>query len=191
MHRVNRTFLFVYDILVALAFILKAMISGPVLFSSTWCFWLTLTVVMISLIALSYFTFCHPTPLEIVAYHVTLIMRHPIVEGEQAESLEYDEQNKLYLSDHFIESQDYKFFYYGDCCAKTNQYHRMKIKLASGEENFNHVSIIIKTVDDQYIRFNLIKQTEISVIAFLYDWEINKIEYSDSSTFDRMVRGTL
>lgn len=191
MHRVNRTFLFVYDILVGLAFILKAMISGPVLFNSIWCFWLTLTVVTISLIALSYFTFCHPTPLEIVTYHVNLIMRHPIVEGEQTQSLEYDEQNKLYLSDQFIESQDYVFFYYGDCCAKTNQYRRMKIKLALGEAGFNHVSIIIKTVDNQYIRFNLIKQTEIAVLAFLYDWEINQIEYSDSSTFNRMIHGTL
>lgn len=67
----------------------------------------------------------------------------------------------------------------------------MKIKLALGQQTFNQISIIIKTVDEQYIRFNLIKQTESPLIAFLYHWEVDQIEYSDKETFDQMVKGLI
>ncbi|MTM05673.1 hypothetical protein GMA81_10210, partial [Turicibacter sanguinis] len=43
----------------------------------------------------------------------------------------------------------------------------------------------------QYIRFNLIKQTESPLIAFLYHWEVDQIEYSDKETFDQMVKGLI
>lgn len=188
MLRVNRTFLLIYDSLIAFAFVLRYILIGPILFNSNWCFWLTFAVVALILIGLSYLTFCHPTPLEIVAYHVNLIMRHP-VEGTDDDA--YDEKNKTYLSNRFIESSDYQFFYYGDCCAKTDQYRRMKIKLAIGQQSFNKVSIIIKTVDEQYIRFNLVKETETPLIAFLYEWEVDEIEYSDQTTFERMVKGLI
>lgn len=191
MLRVNRTFLFIYDILIVIAFILRLIMVGPVLFHSTWCFWLVFIILGLSVVFLSYFTFFHPTPLEIVAYHVNLIMRHPVDEQDEDELEEYSEQNKLYLSERFIQSPDYEFFYYGDCCAKTDQYRRMKIKLAIGTEEFNRVSIIIKTVDEQYIRFNLVKQIDSPFFAFLSEWEIDQIEYSDATTFDRMVKGVL
>ena len=65
----------------------------------------------------------------------------------------------------------------------------MKIKLAIGEQTFNKASIIIKTMDQQYIRFNMIKETDYSLLAFLYEWEIDDIDYSDQTTFERMVKG--
>ena len=65
----------------------------------------------------------------------------------------------------------------------------MKIKLAIGEQTFNTASIIIKTMDQQYIRFNMIKETDYSLLAFLYEWEIDDIDYSDQTTFERMVKG--
>lgn len=186
MLRINRTFLFIYNLLVGLAFLLRYVMIGPVLFNQVWCYWAVLALMILVLVLLNYLTFCHPTPLEIVAYHVNLIMRHPI---NQVEDEEYNEKNKLYLSERFIESSNYQFFYYEDCCAKTNQFHRMKIKLAIGEESFNKTSIIIKTMDQQYIRFNMIKETDYSMFAFLYEWEVDGIEYTDQSTFERMVRG--
>ncbi len=186
MLRVNRTFLFVYNLLVALAFLLRYVMVGPILFNQVWCYWMVLVAMALVLSLLNYVTFCHPTPLEIVAYHVNLIMRHPIDQGEDEE---YDARNKLYLSERFIESSNYKFFYYEDCCAKTNQYHRMKIKLAIGEQTFNKASIIIKTMDQHHIRFNMIKETDYSLLAFLYEWEIDDIDYSDQTTFERMVKG--
>ena len=188
MFRVNRTFLLIYDLLVAFAFILRYILAGPILFNSTWCFWITLVVVMTIMIGLSYLTFFHPTPLEIVAYHVNLIMRHPI---DETDDEEYNTKNKMYLSSQFIKSSNYHFFYYGNCCAKTDQYRRMKIKLALGQKTFNKMSIIIKTVDQQYIRFNLSKETESPLIAFLYEWEVEQIEYSDQTTFDQMVKGLI
>lgn len=188
MLRINRTFLLVYDSLIAFAFMLRYILIGPVLFNSIWCFWLTLVVVTVVLIGLSYLTFCHPTPLEIVAYHVNLIMRHRVDENNDED---YNEKNKTYLSNRFIQSANYQFFYYGNCCAKTDQYRQMKIKLALGQQTFNQISIIIKTVDEQYIRFNLIKQTESPLIAFLYHWEVDQIEYSDKETFDQMVKGLI
>lgn len=188
MFRVNRTFLLIYDLLIAFAFILRYILSGPILFNSIWCFWISLFVVTVIMAGLSYFTFFHPTPLEIVAYHVNLIMRHPIGETDDED---YNTKNKLYLSSQFIESSDYQFFYYGNCCAKTDQYRRMKIKLALGQRTFNKMSIIIKTVDEQYIRFNLSKETESSLIAFLYEWEVVKVEYSDQTTFEQMVKGVI
>ena len=45
MLRINRTFLLVYDSLIAFAFMLRYILIGPVLFNSTWCFWLTLVAV--------------------------------------------------------------------------------------------------------------------------------------------------
>lgn len=92
MLRINRTFLLVYDSLIAFAFMLRYILIGPVLFNSTWCFWLTLVVVTVVLIGLSYLTFCHPTPLEIVAYHVNLIMRHRVDENNDED---YNEKIKL------------------------------------------------------------------------------------------------
>ena len=186
MIRINRTFLFVYNLLVGLAFFLRYLMVGPILFNQVWCYWTILMMMIILLALLDYRTFCHPTPLEIVAYHVNLIMRHPV---SQETDSEYDKRNKLYLSDKFIDSSNYQFFYYEDCCAKTNQYHRMKIKLAIGKETFNKASIIIKTMDQQYIRFNMIKETDYSLLAFLYEWEIDDIDYSDQTTFERMVKG--
>ena len=102
MLRINRTFLLVYDSLIAFAFMLRYILIGPVLFNSTWCFWLTLVVVTVVLIGLSYLTFCHPTPLEIVAYHVNLIMRHRVDENNDED---YNEKNKTYLSNRFIQSR--------------------------------------------------------------------------------------
>ena len=172
MLRVNRTFLFVYNLLVALAFLLRYVMVGPILFNQVWCYWMVLVAMALVLSLLNYVTFCHPTPLEIVAYHVNLIMRHPIDQGEDEE---YDARNKLYLSERFIESSNYKFFYYEE--------------LAIGEQTFNKASIIIKTMDQQYIRFNMIKETDYSLLAFLYEWEIDDIDYSDQTTFERMVKG--
>jgi len=185
MLRINRTFLFVYNLLVGLAFLLRYVMVGPTLFNQVWCYWVILLLMVMVLTLLNYLNFFHPTPLEIVAYHVNLIMRHQIEAQDEA----YNQKNKLYLSDRFIDSPNYRFFYYGDCCAKTNQYHRMKIKLAIGKEIFNQTSIIIRTMDEQYIRFNLIKATEYPFLAFLYEWEIDSIEYSDKETFEAIVRG--
>ncbi len=44
-------------------------------------------------------------------------------------------------------------------------------------------------MDQQYIRFNMIKETDYSLLAFLYEWEIDDIDYSDQTTFERMVKG--
>ena len=186
MLRVNRTFLFVYDLLIALAFLMRYIVVGPVLFNEVWCYYVVLVLTIIGLIVLNYINFSHPTPLEIVAYHVNLIMRHPL--GQET-NREYDKQNKLYLTERFIDSENYRFFYYEDCCAKTDQYRRMKIKLALGNQTYNKASIIIKTMDEQYLRFNMIKPTECATLAFLYEWELDEIEYSDRATFEEMVRG--
>ncbi|MDE5977808.1 MAG: hypothetical protein K2G70_05025 [Turicibacter sp.] len=185
MLRVNRTFLFIYDLLVALAFFLRYVMTGPVLFGQEWLYWGALVGMLLLLVLLNYISFCHPTPLEIVAYHVNLIMRHPV--SEEDDDI-YDEKNKLYLSERFLESKNYQFFYYEDCCAKTDQYHRMKIKLAIDKATFNHASIIIKTMDEQYIRFNMIKETDYSMLAFLYEWKLDEVEYSDKEAFDKMVK---
>ena len=186
MIRINRTFLLIYNLLIGLGFLLRYITVGPVLFGQVFCYWLLLGLVVIFVGLLDYLTYWHPTPVEIVAYHVNLIMRHRV--NDQTD-VEYDDKNKRYLSERFIESFNYQFFYYDDCCAKTNQYRRMKIKLAISEESFNKTSIIIKTMDEQYIQFKMIKDTDYAPLAFLYEWEIDDIEYSDQTTFERMVRG--
>ena len=186
MLRVNRTFLFVYDLLITLAFLMRYIVVGPVLFNTVWCYFVALAITVVGLVVLNYINFSHPTPLEIVAYHVNLIMRHPL--GQQSNTA-YDEQNKRYLSDRFIGSENYQFFYYEDCCAKTDQYRQMKIKLALGHQTYYKTSIIIKTMDDQYIRFNMVKPTDYSMLAFLYEWQLDGIEYSDRETFEEMIRG--
>ena len=103
MLRVNRTFLFVYDLLIALAFLMRYIVVGPVLFNEVWCYYVVLVLTIIGLIVLNYINFSHPTPLEIVAYHVNLIMRHPL--GQET-NREYDKQNKLYLTERFIDSEN-------------------------------------------------------------------------------------
>ena len=185
--QMNRLVVFLFNILVALAFVIRFIMTGPVLFGQVWLFWGLFLVFAISITLLSYSTFAHPTPIEIVSYHINLIMRHT----SEDEDENYDYQNKLYLTDEFIESENYDFFYYGDCCAKLNEFSHMKIKLAISQEDFNDVYMIIKTMDDQYIKFHLTKETEHWTQAFLYDWVIDRIEYSDQVEFLELVNDSV
>lgn len=44
MLRVNRTFLFVYDLLITLAFLMRYIVVGPVLFNTVWCYFVALAI---------------------------------------------------------------------------------------------------------------------------------------------------
>ena len=181
--QMNRLVIFLFNVLVVLAFVTRIILTGPVLFNHAWLFWSLLFCFAIGIIYLSYSTFFHPTPLEIVSYHINLIMRHTSEDEDEA----YDYRNKLYLTEEFSQSENYDFFYYGDCCAKLDEYAHMKIKLAINHEDFNDLTMIIKTMDDQYIKFHLTKETSSVATAFLYDWLIDKIEYSDYFEFMELV----
>lgn len=182
--QINRLAITLYNLLVILAFLLKLLMVGPVLYGHVWLFWLLLSIFSISILFLSNRAFFHPTPLEIVSYHINLIMRYSTESQDEA----YDVQNKRYLAEDFIGSKNFEFFYYDKCCAKINEYNHMNIKLTMGKEAFNEVIMIIKTMDERYIKFRLIKPTEYSGVAFLYDWMIDQIEYSDPFEFSELLR---
>ena len=183
--QMNRIMIFLYDLLVIAAFGFQLFAIGPVMMGSQPLFWLLATIFALSVIFFTIREFFHPTPLEIVSYHINLIMRHlPEDEDEQ-----YDHKNQLYLSDRFLESEKFQFFYYGDCCAKLDKYGHMKIKLAIGPEDFNDVEMIIQTMDDRFIRFRIVKETANPFTALFYGWVIDEIEYSSQTEFLELVDG--
>jgi len=183
--QMNRVMIFLYDVLIAFAFGFQLTAVGPVVMGSQPLFWLLACVFALSVLILTVREFFHPSPLEIVSYHINLIMRHLPSDVDE----EYDGKNQLYLSDRFLESEKFQFFYYGDCCAKLDKYAHMKIKLAIGPEDFNDVEMIIQTMDEHYIRFRIIKETSNPFLAFLYGWVIDEIEYSDQTEFLELVDG--
>ncbi|MCL1948682.1 MAG: hypothetical protein FWF59_03015 [Turicibacter sp.] len=183
--QMNRVMIFLYDLLVAFAFGLQFTVVGPYINGSASLFWLLAGIFALSVIILSIREFFHPSPLEIVSYHINLIMRHLPEDADES----YDHKNQLYLSDNFLESDDYQFFYYGDCCAKLDKYQHMKIKLAIGPDDFNDVEMIIQTMDEHFIRFHLIKETDNPFLAFLYGWVIEEVKYSDHQEFLELVDG--
>ena len=182
--QMNRVMIVFYDIMVVLAFIIKLAVVGPGILYS-WLFWVLILGFGMSVFVLSYLVLYYPTPLQVISYHINLIMRH-VTDDENEE---YDHKNQLHLSDNFISSESYRHFYYGDCCAKLDQYSHMKIKLAIGPKYFNRSSMIIKTMDDQFIRFNLVKETDSPLGAIFYNWVIDDVLYSDQLDFLNMVDG--
>lgn len=183
--QINRLVISLYSLLVILAFLLKFLRTGPILYGQVWLFWALFSIFVLSILFLCNLAFFHPTPLEIVSHHVNLIMRY----SAETRDDEYDYKNKLYLAEEFIGSRNYEFFYYDNCCAKINEYSQMKIKLAMGKETFNEVIMIIKTMDERYIKFRISKATESSSLAFLYDWMVEHIEYSDPIEFSELIEG--
>lgn len=183
--QMNRVMIFLYDLLVTFAFGFQLVAAGPTVMGSQPLFWLLAAIFALSVLFFTIREFFHPSPLEIVSYHINLIMRHLPDEVDEG----YDRKNQLYLSDRFLDSEKFQFFYYGDCCAKLDKYAHMKIKLAIGPEDFNDVEMIIQTMDEQYIRFRIIKETSNPLTAFLYGWVIDEIEYSDQTEFLGLVDG--
>lgn len=176
----KRVAILIYSILVISALVFRSINAAPTLL-----FWVLLLLVGASIVFLIHRTFFHPTPLEITAYHINLIMRHT----SENHNEEYDIKNKAYLSRRFINSSNFDFFYYGDCCMKIDQYSQMKIRLAIQRKNFNHVAMVIETMDHRYIKFRVIKNTYNPYAAFLYDWEIDGIEYSNQLEFIKLTDG--
>jgi len=183
--QINRLIIFIYNILIVATFIIRITTTGPVLYDRVWLFWSLFSVLGIGIFILSYFMLFHPTPLEIVSYHINLIMRHYV--GD--EDGEYDFNNKLYLSEQFIKSASYEFFYYGHCCAKIDQYTQMKIKLVKGQTTYNKASMIIKTMDNQYIKFMMVKNTRLPFLSLFYGWVIDQVEYSNHIEFLEALEG--
>jgi len=183
--QMNRVIIFLYDLLVAFAFGFQLAVVGPVVMGSQSLFWLLACIFALSVLFLTIREFFHPSPLEIVSYHINLIMRHLPDDKDEG----YDRKNQLYLSDRFLESEEFQFFYYGDCCAKLDKYQHMKIKLAIGPEDYNEVEMIIQTMDEHYIRFRIIKETGNPFLAFLYGWVIDEIKYSNQIEFLELVEG--
>lgn len=183
--QMNRVMIFLYNVLIIFAFAFQLIAIGPAVFGSQALFWGLASVFALSVTYFTYKNFLHPTPLEIVSYHINLIMRHLPDEEDDG----YEEKNQLYVSDRFLESERFRFFYYEDCCAKLDKFAHMKIKLAIGPEEFNDVVMIIQTMDEQYIKFRIIKETTNPLTSFLYGWSIDEIEYSTQTDFLELVDG--
>ncbi|MGL4338197.1 MAG: hypothetical protein ACRCST_15040 [Turicibacter sp.] len=184
--RVNRTFLIIYDTLIIMAYIIRFFTVGAELYGSSVLFYISLVLVAGLLVYINYQSFLHPTPLEVVAYCVNLIVGHHFY-GDSKEI--YDEDDLDCLTERFITSPEFEQFFYNEFNFNSKGTSHLKMKLTIFNETFNHTSIIIKTVDDKYIKFKMIKETDDAVLAFLYEWKIDNIEYTDSVAFEKAKHG--
>ncbi|HAX73004.1 MAG TPA: hypothetical protein DCY20_05720 [Firmicutes bacterium] len=184
--RVNRIFLFIYDLFIILAYVLRFLMVGPILFGSTLAFYISFVLVAALLYYLNKQTYLHPSALEVVAYYVNLIVAHHYY-GNSDDT--YNEEDLGFITDEFLHSPNFEQFFYHEFNFKSSGAYHFKMKMTIYNETYNHTSIIIKTVDDKYIKFEVVKETTDALSAFLYEWKIDKIEYTDRLTFERAKRG--
>ena len=182
--KLDRRFLLLYDALILLAVWMQYTRYGTQLFGSQLLYYLVLISVVLVVIVVNKRSFFHPTPLELVARVVNLIVGHHFNKPNK----EYEMSELQDVTPKFIKTKDFNHFFYEefDYTNMSSTTESVRLKLAVKMERFNKTVVIIKLDDETYIKFTLVKLCVRKYQAFLYDWKLDKINYTTQEEFESL-----